>query len=73
LGFEFLEIDKGVCKAKVKHDKKYDGIYESFHGGLLLTVADSITAFAILTLAGANAAITTTDMISVFLPPAGAT
>jgi uncharacterized protein (TIGR00369 family) len=69
LGFEFLEIDKGVCKAKVKHDKKYDGIYESFHGGLLLTVADSISAFAILTLAGANAAITTTDMNIRFLAP----
>ena len=69
LGFEFLEMDKGVCKAKVKHDKKFDGIYESFHGGLLMTVADSISAFAVLTLAGANAVITTTDMNIRFLAP----
>jgi len=67
LGFEFIELDNGICKAKVKHDKKYDGIYESFHGGLLMTVADSISAFAILTKAGADAVITTTDMNIRFL------
>lgn len=69
LGFEFIEMDKGVCKAVVKYDKRYDGIFESFHGGLLMTVADSISAFAILTLAGADAAITTTDMNIRFLAP----
>jgi uncharacterized protein (TIGR00369 family) len=69
LGFEFIELDNGICKAKVKHDKKYDGIFESFHGGLLMTVADSVSAFAILTLAGADAVITTTDMNIRFLAP----
>lgn len=67
LGFEFIEMDNGICEAIVKHNKKYDGIYESFHGGLLMTVADSIAAFAVLTLAGADAAITTTDMNIRFL------
>lgn len=67
LGFDFLEMDNGICEAVVKHQKKYDGIYESFHGGLLMTVADSISAFALLTLAGADAAITTTDMNIRFL------
>lgn len=67
LGFEFIEMDSGICEAVVKHKKKYDGIYESFHGGLLMTVADSISAFALLTLAGAEAAITTTDMNIRFL------
>ena len=67
LGFEFVELDNGICKARVKHDKKYDGIFESFHGGLLMTVADSISAFAILTMAGADAVITTTDMNIRFL------
>lgn len=69
LGFEFLEMSEGVCMAKVKRDKKYDGIYESFHGGLLMTVADSISAFAVLTRAGAEAVITTTDMSIRFLAP----
>jgi len=67
LGFEFIEMDNGICEAVVKHQKKYDGIYESFHGGLLMTVADSISAFALLTLAGADAPITTTDMSIRFL------
>ena len=67
LGFEFIELNDGVCKAKVKHEKKYDGIFESFHGGLLMTVADSVSAFAILTLTGANSVITTTDMNIRFL------
>jgi uncharacterized protein (TIGR00369 family) len=69
LGFEFIEMDNGICEAIVKHNKKYDGIYESFHGGLLMTVADSIAAFAVLTLEGADAAITTTDMNIRFLAP----
>lgn len=67
LGFDFIEMDNGLCEAVVKHQKKYDGIYNSFHGGLLMTVADSISAFALLTLAGANAPITTTDMNIRFL------
>lgn len=69
LGFDFIEMDNGICEAVVKRDKKNDGIFESFHGGLLMTVADSIAAFAVLTLAGADAAITTTDMNIRFLAP----
>lgn len=41
---------------------QYDGIYESFHGGLMMTAADSAAAFAILTLTGAEEKIATTDM-----------
>ncbi|MBE2217057.1 MAG: PaaI family thioesterase [Ignavibacteria bacterium] len=67
LGFSFLEMNDGICEAVVKHEKKYDGIFESFHGGLLMTVADSASAFALLTLTGADAAITTTDMNIRFL------
>lgn len=67
LGFDFIEMENGICEAIVKHNKKYDGIYESFHGGLLMTVADSIAAFAVLTLAGADESITTTDMNIRFL------
>lgn len=69
LGFEITELDAGFCKAIVKHEKKYDGIFESFHGGLLMTAADSISALAVLTMAGADAPITTTDMNIRFLAP----
>jgi len=69
LGFEIVKLDAGMCKTVVKHEKKYDGIFESFHGGLLMTVADSISALAVLTMAGADAPITTTDMNIRFLAP----
>jgi len=67
LGFSFVEMNDGICEAVVEHEKKYDGIFESFHGGLLMTVADSVSAFALLTLTGADAPITTTDMNIRFL------
>lgn len=62
LEFEFLALGEGTCSIRVPRHKKFDGIYESLHGGILMTAADSAAAFAVLTLAGANAQIATTDM-----------
>ncbi|MHC5064947.1 MAG: PaaI family thioesterase [Planctomycetota bacterium] len=66
-GFELLELSEGHCVLKVPHDPELNGIYESFHGGLQMTAADSAAAFAVLTLTGAQAPITTTDMNIRFL------
>lgn len=60
-------LREGVCRAMVPRDKRYDGIYNSFHGGLLMTVADSIACFAIMTLTGPEQHLTTTDMNIRFL------
>ena len=49
--------------------REYDGIFETFHGGLLITIADSTAALAVLTLTGPLAKITTTDMSIRFLMP----
>lgn len=49
--------------------REYDGIFETFHGGLLITIADSTAALAVLTLTGPLAKITTTDMSIRFLIP----
>jgi uncharacterized protein (TIGR00369 family) len=62
LEFEFLSMGEGRCTIRVPRQRKYDGIYESFHGGILMTAADSAAAFAVLTLTGADAQIATTDM-----------
>lgn len=62
LEFEILSFGEGTCSIRVPRRKKYDGIHESFHGGILMTVADSAAAFAILTMTGANEKIATTDM-----------
>lgn len=62
LEIECTSLGEGACTMRVPRQKKFDGIYESFHGGILMTAADSAAAFAILTLAGPEARIATTDM-----------
>ena len=69
LGIRIDEFDEGVCKATVPYVRKYDGIFRSFHGGLLMTIADSIACFAIMTITGPDRRMTTTDMNIRFLAP----
>lgn len=70
LGFQEVSFRRGVCRAVVPRRREYDGIFDTFHGGLLMTIADSAAALAVLTLAGPIAKITTTDMSIRFLAPA---
>lgn len=60
-------LAEGFCRARVPRDRRFDGIYNSYHGGLLMTVADSIACFAIMTLTGPDQHLTTTDMNIRFL------
>jgi uncharacterized protein (TIGR00369 family) len=66
---EVINLKAGYCELKAPRQKMYDGIYDSFHGGLLMTVADSAAAFALMTLTGPDAKMTTTDMNIRFLAP----
>ncbi len=63
------EFSEGTCMATVPRQRAYDGIYESLHGGILMTIADSIACFAIMTHLGPDAILTTTDMNIRFLAP----
>jgi uncharacterized protein (TIGR00369 family) len=67
LGFRVVEFDEGYCKAVLPHDVRYDGIFGSFHGGLLTTVADSAACFAVMTQTGPDQPLTTTDIQIRFL------
>lgn len=69
LNFKIEEMSEGLCRAFVPREVKYDGIYESLHGGLLMTIADSIACFAIMTQTGPDQPMTTTDMNIRFLAP----
>ena len=69
LGFRLEAVSKGSATLVAPYDPSYDGIFQSFHGGLLMTLADTAACVAVLTSAGANAEITTTDMNIRFLAP----
>jgi len=66
---EVINLKAGYCELKAPRQRMYDGIYDSFHGGLLMTVADSAAAFALMTLTGPEVKMTTTDMNIRFLAP----
>lgn len=69
LGFAIQELSAGRCVATARHNPEFDGIFESFHGGLLMTVADTIACFAIMTQTGPDEPMATTDMNIRFLAP----
>jgi len=69
LGMRAMVLEDGVCELVVPRHPRYDGVFESLHGGVLMTVADSAACYAILTLTSADQALTTTDMNIRFLAP----
>ena len=62
-------VGEGTATLTAPYDSAYDGVFKCFHGGLLMTLADTAACVAVLTLAGAGAEITTTDMNIRFLAP----
>lgn len=64
-----MTFDDGVCSVVVTRQRQFDGVFESFHGGILTTIADSIACFAILTRTSADQVLTTTDVHIRFLAP----
>ena len=70
LKFSIDEMTRGACSLSMDRDRAFDGIFETIHGGLLMTLADSAAAFAILTVTGADAKMATTEMSIRFLAPA---
>jgi uncharacterized protein (TIGR00369 family) len=69
LKLEVVSFEEGRCEMKAPRRPGYDGVFESFHGGLIMTVADSTACFAIFTLTGPDVRLTTTDMNIRFLAP----
>ena len=59
----------GEAVMRAPYERHHDGIFHSFHGGLLMTLADTVACAAILTLTGTEQVMTTTDMNIRFLAP----
>ena len=62
-------VGKGTATLIAPYDRGYDGIFNSLHGAILMTLADTAACVAVLTLDSPNAMITTTDMNIRFLAP----
>lgn len=69
LRMDSLVFDEGQCELRVPRQAMYDGVFESFHGGILMTIADSAACFAVLTRTPIDQFMTTTDMNIRFLAP----
>jgi uncharacterized protein (TIGR00369 family) len=69
LQMKILSLSDGRCETMAPRKLSYDGVFESFHGGLLMTLADSTACFAIFTKTGPDVNLTTTDMSIRFLAP----
>ena len=69
LKMKILKLEKGSCEAMVPRHTQWDGIYETFHGGMLGTIADTVTCWSILTEIGADSLVATTDFNIRFIRP----
>ncbi len=69
LKIKIISLADGYCETEVPRKLSYDGVFKSFHGGLLMTIADSTACFAIFTKTGPFVKLTTTDMNIRFLAP----
>jgi 1,4-dihydroxy-2-naphthoyl-CoA hydrolase len=67
LAIESLSL--GIAVMRMPYRQRYDGVYASLHGGLMMTLADTTACAAVLTQAGGTARVTTTDMSIRFLAP----
>ena len=69
LQLKILSLSEGYCELSAPRNPSSDGIFDSFHGGLLMTIADTAACIAIFTLTGVEAKLATTDMNIRFLAP----
>ena len=69
LQMKVITLSDGYCETTAPRNENFNGIYDSFHGGLLMTIADITAGMAILTKAGHDVQMATTDMNIRFLAP----
>lgn len=69
LDVRLAHLERGECDLELDDRRDLDGIFDSLHGGILATLADSAVAFAMLTLVGPDARLTTLEFNIRFLAP----
>lgn len=68
-GLTVTHLEEGICHAVMPHNKDSDGIFNSYHGGLLATCADMVACLAIMTQLSPDQAMATTDLNIRYLRP----
>ena len=63
------DLQPGEAVLTAPYTPDHDGIFRSFHGGLLMTLADTAACVATLSRTGPQQVMTTTDMNIRFLAP----
>lgn len=66
---DITRLAMGEAELTMPNRVNWYGIFNSLHGGLLMTLADTAACIAILTRIGEEEVITTTDMNIRFLAP----
>lgn len=69
LHYKLEELKHGEAAVRAPYTSDHDGIFHSFHGGLLMTLADTTACVATLSMTGSDQVMTTTDMNIRFLAP----
>jgi uncharacterized protein (TIGR00369 family) len=69
LGIEIDTLTDDIVKVRAPRNRNYDGVFDTFHGGMLMTIADSIACFLIIRRNGPDIRVATTDMNIRFLAP----
>jgi uncharacterized protein (TIGR00369 family) len=69
LGIEIETLTDDIVKVRAPRNRKFDGVFDTFHGGMLMTIADTIACFLIIKRNGPDVRIATTDMNIRFLAP----
>lgn len=69
LKMKVTALGDGRCTIEAPFEPEWAGVFESLHGGILMTLADSAACYAVLTRTGPDAVLTTTDMSIRFLAP----
>jgi len=69
LQVRILTMEHGYCEAIVPQGTALNGIFDTYHGGMLATAADTIACFSLLTVINPEERVTTTDLHIRYLAP----
>jgi uncharacterized protein (TIGR00369 family) len=67
LNYRIAALAEGEATLTAPYEPRYNGVFDSYHGGMLMTLADTAACVAVFTLADLGARVATTDMNIRFL------